>query len=1554
MIPLFFPKPLPKGKDNSGFTLIEMAVVIVIVGIIISIVATVLPSLIQSAKVKKAQAIMEKTDYALQGYSIANNRLPYADSDNDGDEDNGVYVGNLPYRTLGLSSGTDAWGNSIKYGVYQELTATDSSNFCTVLIGITVYNLSTRIHTTNQGTGQITNQAYILASGGTKDLNENGTDGFFDGTNEGTDLQFDDPSRILFHGDPTSSRYDDLMRALSLAELTQKNCTGGTPIGPGGGVEICDDPGEEDEDNDGYSNCSDQDCYSHPDCYGGPPPDEIQINESPLDSGKVGGTYNDTVMATGGTPPYTWTLVSSQLPGLGLGSLSGNLTGTIDVCAGSYNVTVKVTDTASHEDQHTFSITIENDDHIITPEPTGGTDFSCSSTTCEYDFTVSGLKKGDYFEWSIIWQGTDPGGFQVVRTGEKTAKVQKVSDVNEGAGTYSFQLKAWDKDCPDNAVTSSCCYHLEITSSGLGGPLTANMEAQWLLDECSWNGTAGEVKDSGVNFLDGTAKNGADTLGSGKVCSAGFFDGSDDYLDMGDILNGTLGTTNNSFTISAWIYPLSLSTDQTNHHTQNCFIAKASVPVNDNLEIGVNTNGLVHVYLDTQGKDGYADFGPSGAITLNAWNFVSVTYDNGTVTVTINDSRYENTSTWSGGGNMDDATGSPFTIGSSRHELNYFNGKIDEVMVFSKALDEDEVQSLYAPFTHACSGACYQGSMAEYRMENFPWTGADEEVTDSGSGGSNGKAASKGTGALPTQTSPSSGRVCRAAAFAPVDSNNGGYLDLGDPADGDLDPGTDPWTISAWVKWDGSAGDNIIYNKENLYEARVSGGYVNYAWQPHWNWDGDTSFPVTADTWTYVTTVYDGKSQILFKNGVQVYSRAQTGAMGGNGNKLLIGARGSGNPYAFFGGQIDEIKIYNRALSENELNTDMAETRDCTASGVVITTTSLPSGTINNSYSHTIAATGGTTPYGWEIMSSEIPGLTIVPNTGELNGTTDKCAGDYTIIVRVTDAGSRSDERSFTLTVGNGILTISPSSPKTFNCTTSDFYRDFSVSGSRMSPLENWTITWLGTNPGGFEIIRTGDSTAKFRKNSTSTAGNGYQFKLTANDSICADNTVDSGYYTLNIGGNGTNTPYYAGHLGEWWLDENPAGGPPQMTDHSGQNNHGTVNGTIASVQGKVWAALQFDGLSGYVDCGNNTSLDIDTNPADVPQDFTIGAWVKAGVIPVTGSNGYFVDKGTGSLVDGYGLAIIGNQFAFITDGNGASGGKSTLLADGAATPGTWYYIAGVRESGVKKLYVNKVLQSATPTDARELSDTSRHFFIGKPDADGGYFQGMVDEVVFYNRALSQSEITDLYNKASLVAYYKMDETSGSIYDYSGKNNHGTNYGAGYGAAGRVGYALDFDGTDYVNVGDNGNLTRESITIAAWVKATQLDNWNGIITNKPDTNHGINLQMGTAQNIAALVGNGSACTYVMTAWPPSVDTWYHVVITHNGSDDNNILYVDGNKEAEKTYVLAYSLPVDTIIGRFYTPSLPFKGLIDEVRIYDRVLSGDEVKELYNKGVEEGN
>jgi len=215
-------------NNNNGFTLIEMAMVMVIVGIVISIMMTVMPTIIRTGKIKEARAKLTKYDYALQGYAISNFRLPFADSDGNGLENNNVFIGDLPYLTLGLSNGNDVWGNPVKYAVYgragnpNNLTDTsDKPGLCAALAAISGFD-SNIVYVTSSNScaganaGNSANQAYTVASGGPKDLD--GNNGFFDLCTGTAGAGFNADNKIQ------ALDYDDLVRSFSLVELTQTNC----------------------------------------------------------------------------------------------------------------------------------------------------------------------------------------------------------------------------------------------------------------------------------------------------------------------------------------------------------------------------------------------------------------------------------------------------------------------------------------------------------------------------------------------------------------------------------------------------------------------------------------------------------------------------------------------------------------------------------------------------------------------------------------------------------------------------------------------------------------------------------------------------------------------------------------------------------------------------------------------------------------------------------------------------------------------------------------------------------------------------------------------------------------------------------------------------------------------------------------------------------------------------------------------------------------------------------------------------------------------------------
>ena len=79
--------------------------------------------------------------------------------------------------------------------------------------------------------------------------------------------------------------------------------------------------------------------------------------------------------------------------------------------------------------------------------------------------------------------------------------------------------------------------------------------------------------------------------------------------------------------------------------------------------------------------------------------------------------------------------------------------------------------------------------------------------------------------------------------------------------------------------------------------------------------------PLTANTWAHLAATYDGAMVRLYVNGVQVASRAQIGAIATSTNPLQIGGDSIYSQY--FAGRIDEVRIYNRALSSAEIQSDM-------------------------------------------------------------------------------------------------------------------------------------------------------------------------------------------------------------------------------------------------------------------------------------------------------------------------------------------------------------------------------------------------------------------------------------------------------------------------------------------------------------------------------------------------------------------------------------------------------------------------------------------------------
>jgi len=138
------------------------------------------------------------------------------------------------------------------------------------------------------------------------------------------------------------------------------------------------------------------------------------------------------------------------------------------------------------------------------------------------------------------------------------------------------------------------------------------------------------------------------------------------------------------------------------------------------------------------------------------------------------------------------------------------------------------------------------------------------------------------------------------------------------PYDSSLNPGAD-LTLSAWVYWTGKAGDNNILTKEGSYEFRVNNGYIAYATNP-WAWRGGTSAKITQNNWHHVVITHDGDGlQKIYIDGLQNYSDTSGGSISSNTNIVTIGRRQLSGGISYFNGTIDQVMLFNRALTPKEV-----------------------------------------------------------------------------------------------------------------------------------------------------------------------------------------------------------------------------------------------------------------------------------------------------------------------------------------------------------------------------------------------------------------------------------------------------------------------------------------------------------------------------------------------------------------------------------------------------------------------------------------------------------
>jgi len=233
------------------------------------------------------------------------------------------------------------------------------------------------------------------------------------------------------------------------------------------------------------------------------------------------------------------------------------------------------------------------------------------------------------------------------------------------------------------------------------------------------------------------------------------------------------------------------------------------------------------------------------------------------------------------------------------------------------------------------------------------------------------------------------------------------------------------------------------------------------------------------------------------------------------------------------------------------------------------------------------------------------------------------------------------------------------------------------------------------------------------------------------------------------------------------------------------------------------------------------------------------------------------------------------------------------------------------------------------------------------PSSVGNKVQG---DVVSFDVDLDLMQKGETFD--DLMGWWKFDEGTGTTAnDSSGYGNDGTIYGAVW-VEGKVGGALSFDGDDYVEVPDDDSLKPELVTLEAWVKSDGSPGKYKYIAGKKYAGGwgSYHLYTGNTGGLRFYIGYSGGFIASPDAGTGIWDgNWHHIVGTYNGCVVK--LYVDGNEISggtETTEDIAYNSE-NFYIGSYGT-GYYFKGLIDEVKVYNQPLSEAEILEHYQAGL----
>lgn len=202
-----------------------------------------------------------------------------------------------------------------------------------------------------------------------------------------------------------------------------------------------------------------------------------------------------------------------------------------------------------------------------------------------------------------------------------------------------------------------------------------------------------------------------------------------------------------------------------------------------------------------------------------------------------------------------------------------------------------------------------------------------------------------------------------------------------------------------------------------------------------------------------------------------------------------------------------------------------------------------------------------------------------------------------------------------------------------------------------------------------------------------------------------------------------------------WWSMDGFSAST-NVSDHSGRGHTGVVVNGGGLIDGKFGKSFNSDYVDDYISITDHDDFDI-------VQNFTISAWINMNANSVNYE--YILSKNNDSFL----LAVNNGKLSFSIDESAASWLQGTTDVD----DGNWHHVLVLRNGTSRSVYVNGVLEntgSATGNNGVGFASID----IGRRSSSSEFFNGYIDDVRIYNRALSNKEVHALYtfNQAKLVS----------------------------------------------------------------------------------------------------------------------------------------------------------------------------------------------------------